>query len=355
MNCIDNNKPVYVINCYNLFYGVLNSNKSLVEESIYPYTYKSGFLSFSSHDKEFDALKNKEIAAPAGGTLFFASNSKFPRTKLAETPYKRCIKPEKAQYYVYNFPTSKYTTIMARHLYETDKAYYIMQDDQYYMERIAEFMKMKKDPKKALNDFVTTYAPFASVEDEGMFIATYEKKPFYLLDELAWNVINDPILSKLSYISDVTLDKAVSKKMEAIDLDALLSFDDMLKSPDEEVVATAMRLITNYDTATYPLALRALFMMNNRAVRTCSAWNSTAIKQLRKSLDLDEVISSRNDNRTLPYCIQGVKGTNKKWEKDDVDMGYNLVMNRMNLWEAELRKKQVEVCKKYNITPVFDD
>lgn len=353
MNCIDNNKPVFILSLYTLFQGVINNNKSIINDSIRPVKY-DGYFSFYKHDKEFDALRKKEVTLLTNGVLYFTSNSKFPRTKLTETSFKRCIKPEKAQYFVYNYPNIPVRTQATNHLYETKYAYYLINDDfDYYKERIVNQLGVANN-KETVEKFIVKYAPFSLFDDDAVIINKQDKTYYYILDNLTWAIINHPILSKLNFINDITLDKIISKKMESIDFDALLSFDEMLKSPDEDVVATAMRLITNYDTATYPLALRTLFILNAKAIRQSKVWNSTPVKQLRKSLNLDNIITSRNDSKAFPYCLQGVKDKNT-YTKDDTDLGYKLAMYKMNLWKEDLRKKQIEECKKYNITPIFDD
>ena len=49
-----------------------------------------------------DRITNLTATNVTGGTVYFSPASKYPRFKLANSSFKRCIKLEKADYYVYS-------------------------------------------------------------------------------------------------------------------------------------------------------------------------------------------------------------------------------------------------------------
>lgn len=222
------------------------------------------------------------IAAAKGtltpnGTLFFSKSSTYPRFKLSDSGFKRCIKINKAN------------NVVLGELNGFEHGPYEFYEDENY---VYEFTNPKNNyilcsnwaKKNEWNN-----DPVAYVKNHHLFYGT-EFKPCYkgVFSEFNANDADD-VLKILdgtykNLIQDIDLDKAINTTFDTLTAEDLESICTMLDSPDRTTQGLGLKMLTGFNVQDTPLTLRTvlgtrLYLQNN------TEWKTVGVQQVLTSID----------------------------------------------------------------------
>lgn len=216
---------------------------------------------------EIEKLKKTHLDGDE--SLFFLPCSKFPRTKLAGTNFKRVVKPEKADILVYK-DLCLFSLIWIVDMFETNNSYFAIPyniryhylDRDEYIANPAEYIKNYVHDIAQLNP---TFLGRASIAN-----TRYE----WLLDKIIDGTA-PPI------ISDKELNDIVCKSMPEITEEEVLSIKDMLESRDASVAGLGLKMLGSYNLDCYKRSLGLIIKRRYRFLKQLNEWNCVSFKQVR--------------------------------------------------------------------------
>ena len=166
--------------------------------------------------------------------LFFDKSATFPRYKLAESNYKRCIKVEKADFIVIGKDVEK-------NIKNTWGVYLVYEDaENLYIARSI------RDTKTAISNMY----PSAKLIYEG---------PVVCYPETA-SIILSSVKTPLVFDSD--LDKKVNKTLPVLTYDDAEQIISMLSSTDGSTIELGVKLLSSFDCTSTPLTVKTILCMN---------------------------------------------------------------------------------------------
>ena len=192
-------------------------------------------------------LITKPSSINRSATLYFDKSCTFPRYKLQGTDFKRCVKLDKADYIIipdinkyrlYNTPsTLEYMLITEDNIYLYSKDFYDHYDE------------LKQGISSNITHFLECYSK--SVLTTAVSIALKYNKPL---------------------IYEADLDKIISKDLEKLDDESLMSIFEMMSSQDETSIELGCKLLASYDIYETRLAsAMLLFLTQNNWIRNKGA------------------------------------------------------------------------------------
>lgn len=196
-------------------------------------------------------------------TLYFDKGCTFPRFKLQETDFKRCVKPSKADYIVIPRDILKDCTNYSvdpkfKYKFEYDNCEYLVSTEFYSFYTNLRELCVPID----FQDLV--YCSTKSVAQTLYNIKFVYDKPFIYEDDL---------------------ELLISKDLEKLDEESLMSIYDMLKSSDESSIELGCKLLSSFDVFEVPLAISMLlFLTQNNWIKNKGA-NSTTFKSSLQALN----------------------------------------------------------------------
>lgn len=183
-------------------------------------------------DKKY--LEKRVTTIPEDSTLYFDKSSEFPRMKLQNTKFKRCVKLDKADYIVVSkdIGCSDYTRKGS--LFEWRGKYILVED--YAKSELSRYgnpdqvvLKAFPDSKKVYDGTITDYTL------KGQYPILYTTgeytKPF---------------------IYDDDLNKIVDKSFDGITDEDLITVAGMLKSPDNDTVNLGLQMLAGFNVSSCP-------------------------------------------------------------------------------------------------------
>lgn len=208
--------------------------------------------------------------------LLFDKGSDFPRVKLQNTSFKRCIKESKADVIVV-------PKIETGHYWVRDKFSLLKLDDQFAYDD----WNLRADYKQVLSD------SFNNIE------LLYQGKATLYTSKYDWVIkyVNGEYTKPFIY--DTDLDVIVNKAGEELTEDVINSVIDMLKSPDKETNKLGLVTLSGFNIEPYKNTIRFI-------LETYSNWKTiqgkgVLIENLADSLNVN--MSNRMDQR---YVINSV-------------------------------------------------
>lgn len=172
-------------------------------------------------------------------TLYFDKSCTFPRYKLQGTDFKRCVKLDKADYIIipditkfrlYDVPASfDYMLTIDDNIYLYSKGFY-----EYYDEL-----------KQGVSSNITH------------FLECYSKSALTTVISIALEY-NKPL------IYEADLDKIISKDLEKLDDESLMSIFEMMSSQDEASIELGCKLLASYDVYETTLASAMLLFLTQK-------------------------------------------------------------------------------------------
>ena len=209
-----------------------------------------------------------------GSVLYFSKTSRFPRFKLNNTTFKRCIKRSKADCVVIgNFDAKQWDH---RCILEGSKNYYVVQLTlpSYWAPQNTNLVSEYANDwyaflKKRPYIFEENVCPTKIYED---VLLTSTKDP-----EIFCAIMNKEIPAT---IIDSDLDKIVSKSCDVPSEEDFKSIINMLESPDLEANGLGLRLLANYDITDVYSATKLILALNWNKLKETKEWGSVSVKQL---------------------------------------------------------------------------
>ena len=275
MELIDLSKEkVFIFSPYPQFYDFLITNDKRYCFSMTSTNIVLSDITLNKLQTEFNN-KIKNIAPKDGAIFLFDKTSKFPRFKLCETSYKRCIKKGKEDFIIigdiridsnsgfkkivqtkdayYLFPSFVYFRGISRELYQSD-----------YSD--IDFFIKKYENKLFSTEIINSY-------DYKVFQVS---SPQFFID-----IMTDKLTNVLT---DSALDKIINGTLEKLDYDKFKQIKALIESSDVDNIGLGLRLLCNYDIEPMLASINLLIARNFDNIRRRSEWNSAAVKQLRKNL-----------------------------------------------------------------------
>lgn len=238
---------------------------SHTDGTLFPYSFKD----------VSDKYKSLKGSIKPKDKLYFTSTSKFPRFKLSDSEYKRCIKSEKADTVVMNmFEAWEFDSYDAI-LYETKDVIYcaIKTMSKYWRNKWQdEFHKIGVDAylnKYKLKD------PAAVKCHDGIVLLSSKKNADCvneLMEDLYSNIITDEDLDKMI---NVNFDKLTSDDVKAI--------TEMLDSSDKSVQALGLKMLCGYNINETPITVKALLGFREHLGKL-PEWKGVGVQQILKSI-----------------------------------------------------------------------
>ena len=227
-----------------------------------------------------------------GSVLYFDKSSKFPRFKLSQTSYKRCVKIEKADCIV----AKKFDANQIA-LYTNCDCYVF--ENEYGTLCVVPESYVKSYANGSLKDFFELLKNLDSFPDlkedpiyKGRLCCVFKTPSIYLE-----NLINN---KPLPIMEDTTLDNEVNKTFEKITEEDIETIIPMLNSSDSESVSLGLKLLSNTNVTETPYLITAIL------VYTFSNWcgnqakNTVSVAQMFDTLHF----SSRNINTYVPLIAR---------------------------------------------------
>lgn len=291
------NKPVYLISRDTNLKDIDDMVKrgipyfSKIVDPVYD---KEGF----STAREINNLTKTRLNG--GESLFFMSNSRFPRTKLTGTNFKRVIKPEKADVLVYKNLILLNSTWLVN-LFETNNSYFAipynirnryLDDDDY-----------TSDPEKYIKTYVQDIAQLNPTYLGQVTICTIDQNNNFLLESIL-----DGTAKPL--IHDDDLNKQICEGMSEITEEEVFSIKDMLESKDESIAGLGLKMLGSYNLNPYKVSLGLIIHRRYRILKRLNEWNCVSFKQVRNStLNFNYSIGSMYYYRSM---LKGSEGKDKE-------------------------------------------
>ena len=210
-------------------------------------------------------------------TLFFGKTSKFPRFKLSESDFKRCIKIEKAD-----------TVVVGDLDFTQDNVDNVLEDEEYIYIidnwRAKNYVRCRDSRKKAAWDQDCV----KYIKDNDLFYGSSIEKIYsgtisIASKEVAFDLEN--ILNGIykNVITDKELDTAINKNFDSLDVEDLTAICDMLDSSDRTTQGLGLKMLCGYNINDVVLTVRT--MLGTRPhLSSCSEWTSVGVQQVLKTI-----------------------------------------------------------------------
>lgn len=196
-----------------------------------------------SYNVVYDKLCSLLITNPSSinrsATLYFDKSCTFPRYKLQDTDFKRCVKLDKADYIII-------PDITKFRLYDVPVSfdYMLTLDDNIYLYSNG-FYEYYDALKQGVSSNITH------------FLECYSKSALTTVVNIALEY-NKPL------IYEADLDKIISKDLEKLDDESLMSIFEMMNSQDETSIELGCKLLASYDIYETKLASAMLLFLTQK-------------------------------------------------------------------------------------------
>lgn len=182
-------------------------------------------------DIKFDETK-KVTTLPDECTLYFDKSSNFPRMKLQNTKFKRCIKLDKADYIVIN---------KSGELYKIEGALY-KHEGRYILVHKRDFYSIAGS--RNIDSVIFNAFPGATKIYEGTMCEYTNDSKYRILYQ-------DGTYTK-PFIYDSDLNKVVDKSFEVMSDESMQAVISMLKSPDASTINLGLQMLAGFNISECP-------------------------------------------------------------------------------------------------------
>lgn len=251
MNVYNHNKPAKLLR-YRYVYRA-GSQLTVVEKDT-TIAFKEDFGNYTLKEADISNIKDDAV-------FYFTKQSKFPRFKLSDTTYKRCIKYEKADYIVMPRITLPYVNYVDT-VIETENFYYL---SYYQLDR--------SDFESLLNIHSSQY----TVKRNVPIYDNLSDADITLLD------IQSGKINK-QCITDATLNKLIDSKNQILTTDDIDQIKTMLESSDEETQALGLKILANYNIDETRCTVKYLLSITSNFWKYNSYKNNVSIKNMLVNL-----------------------------------------------------------------------
>lgn len=286
---------------------------------------------------------NKINTLNGNETLYFSKASSFPRTKLTDTSFKRCIKLDKADAVVINPNSIPYSKMDGTAFFKDDanKTIYVFWNFKYDASNFLEGSGYQKTTA-TINDVIDVFKNVHKINVDVLYqgsISSFSTKSYERYLELQQLEAN-----KTKVIDDDTLDSIISKKCESLTEESLNMLSDMLASSDQASVDLALKLLPNYNIEEFKLTIKTILALNARNWCRSKVAKSTMFKQLLSTFNCNF-----NTKAGFPSCLYGIASKQETFSDEDLAFSKLLIKQQVN--------KQIEreigylrsYCQAYNL------
>lgn len=228
----------------------------------------------------------KKIAGSKGtltpnGTLFFGKSSTFPRFKLGESGFKRCIKVDKADNVILGDIAGTNVGIMEffedeEHIYDVSE---LRNLSAYRLERAFKTRSNKNsfsmDPIKYVLDHHLFYG--------ANFTPCYKGEITSFTKDYGEDVVNILNGTYKNLVMDNEVDKAVNNTFDTITAEDLQGICDMLDSPDQTTQGLGLKMLFGYNVQDTPLTVRTLLGLRDK-LGCLNEWKGVGVQQVLSSI-----------------------------------------------------------------------
>lgn len=231
------------------------------------FSYRQNYGIYGHNKQEvLDKIKENLITDTSkinlSATLYFDKSSTFPRFKLQETDFTRCVKLDKADYIV----IPKLSKDIRDNEVISGQAYkFNYRDTEVYCESTI-YHKYK-----CLHDIAE------SVPHTKFLVTDTKAEALFLLNLLT--IYDKPL------IYDTDLEQLISKDLEKLDEENLSSLYDMLNSSDGSSVELGCKLLATFDVHEVSLAVSMLLFLTQDHWIPNKGSNATSFKSMLKTLN----------------------------------------------------------------------
>lgn len=280
-------------------------NKKWIEKSYYKYLLST---------MQYSELK-------PNSTLYFSKSSSFPRLKLENSCFKRCIKIAKADFVVAD-PSSITTN-------DVTIQYFNMGDDMCIISSYDLHYRQKE---------IETFL--------GHEIPEVKLMTFYELSEKRADLIELIQHPTVKFITDDTLNKAINAGDQILDLESMESIHGMLSSKDVESIELGLKMLTSFNIDATPLTISTMLLMNQRWYMT-NARDNVLVQNMLKQLNISNKRSSSGFPYNIHYLATDLKNNN--FSENDKQMAKELIIEKTNDYLQSKISSDVEFFKNYGI------
>ena len=269
------NKPVLV----------LRRNCNLGDEAVLNNIWDTGDYRFS-HSRKYNIypatksaveskLKTLASTLTPNATLYFSASSEFPRFKLTDTGYKRCIKIDKADFIVMG--KLELNQCFNCYLFEDEEYFYLIDYDRMYFQYRSDQYKVsafKTNPEQYIRNHHLYYGTTLTLVHHG---------------EICYGQAGSTDVEHImngdykKIITDKDLDSAINGNFDKLDADTVSSICDMLDSPDKVTKGVGLKILTGYNVQATPLTIRTMLGLRTDLC-SCPEWKSVGVQQVLSSI-----------------------------------------------------------------------
>lgn len=242
------------------------------------------------HNKQevLDKIKENLITDTSkinlSATLYFDKSSTFPRFKLQETDFTRCVKLDKADYIV----IPKLSKNVRDYEIMSSQAYkFNFRDAEVYCE------------STMYHKYKCLHEVAESVPHTKFLVTDTKAEALFLLNLLT--IYDKPL------IYDTDLEQLISKDLEKLDEENLSSLYDMLHSSDESSVELGCKLLATFDVHEVSLATSMLLFLTQDHWIPNKGSNATSFKSMLKTLNYPDYGYRYIDHVFHDHAIQSDK------------------------------------------------
>ena len=264
---------------------VLGRNCNLGDEAVLNNIWNTGDYSFY-HSYKYNIypattaaveakLKSLTSTLTPNATLYFSASSEFPRFKLSDTGYKRCIKIDKADFVVMG--KLGLGQLDNCYLFEDEEYFYLIDCSRMYFYYRSDKNKVnafKVDPEQYIRNHHLYYGATLTLVHHG--VICYGQAGSTDIE----HIMNGDYKK---IITDKDLDSAINGTFDKLDADTVTSICDMLDSPDKVTKGVGLKVLTGYNVQATPLTVRTMLGLRND-LSSCPEWKSVGVQQVLSSI-----------------------------------------------------------------------
>ena len=195
-------------------------------------------------------LKTLVSTLTPNATLYFSASSEFPRFKLTDTGYKRCIKIDKADFIVMG--ELKLDQCDNCDLFEDEEHFYLIDYSRMSFQYRSDQSKInafKANPEQYIRNHHLYYGATLTLVYHG---------PICYGQVGSTDVEHIMNGDYKKVITDKDLDTVVNGTFDKLDVDSVASICDMLDSPDKVTNGVGLKVLTGYNIQATPLTVRTM-------------------------------------------------------------------------------------------------
>lgn len=260
--------------------------------------YRNGFVVEGELDLS-NYLANFTKELPKKPVLYFDSSSKYPRTKLSLTPYKRCIKLSKATNIVLKEPAEIQKTGID-YVFITDD-----RGDKIYGITFQDFNQYFAGNLDSLCN-----SEYLGFKFKGTTKIVYSGKITFVYDEFGTISYFNTGIYKKPFILDNDLDLIINQTLPDPQLEELVSIYEMIDSKDKNVIRLGSAMAAGFNVSKWPLSFRCVFGVTNRWSWHENGGSSVLIKQMINTVKLRPC-------GNIDYFAQYINTLQEKYSEED--------------------------------------